>query len=224
MGPLSISESGRVVVAVLALMLVSLMVGCGGELGCGCDQSTSTTVGPVTSSTSASTTTTAQVTTSVLSSTTTSSTTASSTTTTEALSSAEIRLANGNIRGMGFIDKVWEAGGVRYLRIDYAEFLTGEEARQAAIEAGDIPPDGELDNDYYIRNANPRKRAFTVSASVVITTATRSGGMDEPATWAEFISFWSASPPEGTAHLHDMPWWIERDGTEVISIAEQYIP
>jgi hypothetical protein len=48
--------------------------------------------------------------------------------------------------------------------------------------------------------------------------------MDEPATWAVFLSFWGPTPPEDAAHLKDMPWWIIRDGTEVLNIAEQYIP
>ena len=153
------------------------------------------------------------------------STTASSgTTTTEALSSAEIRLPNGHIKAMGFIDDVWESGGVRRISIDYAEMLTGEEARVAAVEAGDLPPGEELPNDYYIRNVNPQKREFTVSATAPITTATFGGGMDEPVTWDQFKSFWSASPPEGGAHLHEMPWWIERVDGEVVSIAEQYLP
>ena len=151
-------------------------------------------------------------------------TTPSSTTTTEALSSAETRLPNGHIRAMGFIDKVWESGGVRYISIDYAEMLTGEEARAAAVEAGELPPGEELPNDYYIRNVNPQKREFTVSATAPITTATFGGGMDEPVTWNQFKSFWSASPPEGGQHLRDMPWWIERDGNEVVSISEQYLP
>jgi hypothetical protein len=99
---------------------------------------------------------------------------------------------------MGLIDKVWEAGGKRYLSIDYEELLTGQAAIDAAKAAGDPPPE----DDYYISNVNPKKREFTVSASVVITTATRSGGMDEPATWADFLSFWSPSPPSGAEHLH----------------------
>ena len=118
------------------------------------------------------------------------------TTTTEALSSAETRPADGSIKGMGFVDRVWEADGGRHLSIDYGEFLTGEEARQAAIEARCIRRDEDLPNDYFIRNVNPKVREFTVSPSVAITTASR-GRWDEPATWTEFLSFWSDSPPGG---------------------------
>jgi hypothetical protein len=49
--------------------------------------------------------------------------------------------------------------------------------------------------------------------------------MDHAVTWGEFVSFWSASPPdEQAAFLRDSPWWIERDGQTIIKIDEQYLP
>ena len=151
-------------------------------------------------------------------------TSASGPTTTEQLSSAETRLPDGTIKGMGYIDKVWVKDGVRYLSIDYAEMFSGEEAKQAAIEDGVIKPGEDLDNDYYIRNQNSKKREFTIAADVTIATQTREGGFDQPATWDEFLSFWGPKPADGANHLKDMPWWIIRDGNEVIDISEQYIP
>ncbi len=151
-------------------------------------------------------------------------TTASGPTTTEQLSSAETRLPDGTIRGMGYIDKVWVAGGVRHLRIDYAEMLSGKEAEQAAIADKVIKPGETLDNDYYIRNENSKKREFAIAGRVRIETQTRQGGMEQPATWEEFLSFWGPNPPGDAAHLKDMPWWIVRDGDEVIDISEQYLP
>jgi hypothetical protein len=147
------------------------------------------------------------------------------TTTTETLSTAETRLPNGNIKAMGFIKKVWEEGGKRYISIDYAEMLTGQEAVDAAIAAGDIEPGEDLPNDYYIRNTNPEKRQFEVSDTVAVTTSTWHGEMDNPVTWDVFKSFWSVSPPDDeAAFLRDSPWWIERTGQTVVKIDEQYLP
>ena len=154
-----------------------------------------------------------------------STTTEASSTTTEALSSAETRLPNGNIKAMGYIDAVWEEGGTRYISIDYAEMLTGQEAVDAAVEAGYIAPGEDLPNDYFIRNDNPQKREFTVADDASITTATYGGGMEESVvSWDVFRSFWTEFPPEGATHLNAMPWWIERDGDTVVKIAEQYLP
>jgi len=218
-------------VAALGIVLGVALGGCGGG---GNDTTTTTATGPAletTTSTAAveETTTTEAITestttTSMLEETTTSSV-EDTTTTTEKLSTAETRLANGHIRAMGFIDKVWEQGGKRYISIDYAEMLTGQEAIDAAIAAGDILPGEDLPNDYFIRNTNTDKRQFEVSDPVDITTSSWHGEMNRPATWAEFKSFWSATPPDAeAAFLSDSPWWIERDGQRVIRIDEQYLP
>lgn len=219
-----------VILGALAMLFAVALAGCGG----GGSSTTTTAAAPeVTTTTAGSaveeTTTTETIlegttTTSMLEETTTTSLD-ESTTTTEKLSTAETRLANGNIKAMGFIDKVWEQGGKRYISIDYAEMLTGQEAIDAAVAAGDILPGEDLPNDYFIRNTNPAKRQFEVADPVDITTSTWHGEMDQPVTWAQFKSFWSATPPDAeAAYLRDSPWWIERDGQMVIKIDEQYLP
>lgn len=195
--------------------------------GCGSDQDSSTSLGATTTASIEITTTLGVTSTTMASLDTSSSVSELSTTTTEGLSSAETLLANGNIRAMGYIERVWEEGGARYISIDYAEMLTGEAARAAAIEAGEIGPEDDLPNDYYIRNTNPATREFTVAKSASITTVTRAGANPDepqPATWSDFMSFFGDSPPAGVEYLHLVPWWIERDGAEVISIEEQYLP
>jgi formylglycine-generating enzyme required for sulfatase activity len=151
------------------------------------------------------------------------------TTTTEELSTAETRLSNGHIKAMGFIDKVYVKDGKRYISIDYAEYLTGAAADAAAIAAGEIKPGEHVEDDYWIQNDNPQKRVFEVSDSVAITTSTWTTFawneiMDHPVTWAQFKSFWSATPPADAIHLHRSPWWIERDGPLVVKIDEQFLP
>jgi hypothetical protein len=221
-------------VAVLAVVLALAIAGCGNG---GAETTTTVvTAAPETTTTAATAVEQSTTTLAILESTTSTSTleettTSSSmvgedtTTTTEVLSTAETRLANGHIKAMGFIKKVWEEGGKRYITIDYAEMLTGQEAIDAAVAAGDIEPGEDLPNDYYIRNTNPEKRQFEVSNAANFTTSTWHGEMDYPVTWAEFKSFWSATPPDSeAAFLRDSPWWIERDGQTVVKIDEQYLP
>ena len=159
------------------------------------------------------------------------STTSSSevTTTTEALSSAETLLPSGHIKAMGFIDKVYVKDGKRYISIDYAQMLTGDAATAAARAEGFIGPTETLDTDYYISNVNPAKRAFEVSGSVAITTSTRwvpGDDMGAACTWAAFKSFWGPAGALSSSekHLHQVPWWIERNGLIVVKIDEQYLP
>jgi hypothetical protein len=214
----------------LALTLAVLLTGCSVNLSCGNEEETTTTAAPTTASEVVTTTTSAGPVPTSVSPTDASTTTASSgTTTTEALSSAEERLPDGKIRAMGFIKEVWEQDGVRRISIDYAEFLTGEEANAAAVAAGEIAPGEDVPNDYFIRNVNTQLREFVVSGSVAITTSTRLAphdGMGVPCTWTSFLSFWGGMGPvpEVDSHLKDMPWWIVRDGDTVITIDEQYLP
>jgi hypothetical protein len=140
-------------------------------------------------------------------------------------------LPNGHIKAMGYIDRVWIDGGVRHLRIDYAEMLTGAEALaafNAAKAAGREPADATLDSDWYISNVNPLKREFLIADPVAITTSTRWAphlGMGVPCSWADFYNFWNliGPPVEGDAQMPHVPWWIERDGNTVVKIDEQYL-
>ncbi len=147
------------------------------------------------------------------------------TSTTEKLVAGETRLDDGTVKVMGFIERVWESGGKRWLRIDYAEFLTGDEAKQAAIKAGQLAPGEELANDYFIRNESHTLREYQVSSLVQITTSSWHGILGEATTWEEFKAFWSDSPPDPEAgFLKESPWWIVRDGQLVVRIDEQYLP
>jgi hypothetical protein len=153
--------------------------------------------------------------------------------TTVKLSSTESRLPNGHIRALGFIDRVWEEGGKRYISIDYAEWLTGQAAVDAAAAEGYTIEAGE--DEYWIRNDSTQKRTLVVADSVAITTSTRWVGpegelgpadeqMGASCTWADFTTFWgSGTLSESEEGLRDSPWWIELDGSSVVKIDELYL-
>ena len=220
-------------IGALAIALAVLAAGCGGgnsttTTALAQPDETTTTTGLPGGVTTTTVTAVEDITTvtSIAEETTTSTTGAGETTTTEKLSSAEQKLANGHIKAMGYIKKVWEQGGKRYISIDYAEMLTGQAAIDAAIAAGEIQPGEDLPNDYYISNTNKQERQFEVSGSAAITTSTWNATVDAPRTitWTDFVSLWSATPPQDASYLRDAPWWIERDGQTVIKIDEQYLP
>ena len=232
-------KPGVLVFLTVALLSATGLLAAGCGTGGGDDTTTTTIAGSITTTSEAvtepsdTTTVTGEVTTAttgiVVTIPSTTTTEAITTTTTEALSSAETRLADGHIKAMGYIDKVYLKNGKRYISIDYAEMLSGAEAIAAAIAAGYISPGEDLPNDYWISNTNPQKRTFEVSNSVAITTSTRWVGGDDmgaACTWNDFKSFWG---PDGALadsekHLDKMPWWIERDGSVVVKIDEQYLP
>lgn len=147
--------------------------------------------------------------------------------TTEALSTtSEERLPNGHIKACGIIDDVWVDSGVRKLRINYVDFLTGAEADAAAIADGVIPPGEHVDNDYYVRDNNPRLRVFNISDTAEIYTEYRNFLVEvQPCSWTDFLGFWGGGPlPDGDTHLPDALWWIERDGDTIVWIRQQFVP
>ena len=211
--------------ALLTMVLAAVLAGCG-RGGPTTTQAVTTATSPNTSVPA-----TSSVTTSSVPQVSTTSTTAITTTTARSgttatgrggeLSTAESLLPNGHIRAMGFIKRVWVDGGTRRLEIDYAEMLTGAAADAAAVAAGLINPGEHVDNDYFISNVNPALRAFIVSP--VATFFDDTGVTGVPITWETFLGYWTGDPTDA-AHKRAAPWWIERDGTTVVKVNQQYLP
>lgn len=77
----------------------------------------------------------------------------------------------------GFLVGVNVADGT--IAIDLAELLTGDEAVVAAVEDGAIDPaEPAVDNDYYIRNRNPKVRTVTVDRFAPIRVLRSAGEPD----------------------------------------------
>jgi hypothetical protein len=128
-------------------------------------------------------------------------------------------MTNGHIKACGIITRVWMDGSTRKIEIDYVDYLTGAEAVAAAAAAGE-----EAVNDYWVRNENSKLRTFTVSNSAAITLDDRSLPPAHlvPLSWAEFSAAWGLTGEEAVVR-HSL-WWIERSGTTVVRIDQQFQP
>ena len=63
--------------------------------------------------------------------------------------------------------------------IDIAELLTGDAAVTAAIEDGALEPgETSIDNDYYVRNKNPKLRTVTVGPTAPVNVLSSPGSPD----------------------------------------------
>ncbi len=207
------SWCGRASAAVLLVVLVSLAV-----VGCA-DLSGTTTVSETTTSESGVTTTAEAVSTT--------SEAPASPTTTMQVDASEQLLASGHVTACGIITEVWVDGSIRKLKIDYVDFLTGDEAVSAAVADGEISAGDYI--EYYARNKNPLLRTFTVHDTVAITTYSRVPPIDvsdPPCSWVDFYNFWNlVGPPlPGDMGLSDGLWWIERDGAGIVGIEQQWVP
>ena len=104
------------------------------------------------------------------------------------------------------------------LRFDLAEFLTDQEAQDAAEDRGD-----EAANGYYIVNDNPRLRTLPVAETVRVRYISTSACCDlVEGTWDQF-----AEAVNGTAQTDldaSAPWWVTVRGGQIVRIEQQYLP
>jgi len=138
----------------------------------------------------------------------------------------------------GFLEKVSDSG----LVVDYAQWLTGEEAAQAAYEDGWIDSVEEgVPNDYYIRNVNPRLRTHPLAEDVAIWLMTAAEGpvgsvrvdmsdwlalFNDGVPWDPEVQPSYGPPDYGYMGASTVfaPYWLVLLNGEVIAIEQQYIP
>jgi hypothetical protein len=116
----------------------------------------------------------------------------------------------------GFLRRSYVRKGTRYLVLDRAELLTGEAARRAR-KADGKPADGL---DYYIRNRNPRLRAFPVSPQVrVLGSQALTGSPSlERVSLRRLLDALARSPRQLP------PFHLTLRGGVVVEVREQYLP
>jgi hypothetical protein len=116
---------------------------------------------------------------------------------------------------------------------DYAQWFTGEAATEAAREDGEIGPDEQVPNDYYIRNDNTRLRTLDVADDTDVglqacypdpgpCVTTEAVDVE---TWATLLSDPGSDVVSwqwyGGGYL---PYWLTLDGDLVVQVVEQYLP
>jgi hypothetical protein len=118
---------------------------------------------------------------------------------------------------------------------DYLQWFTGDEARIAAIEDGEIAEGQELEDGYYIRNENPRLRTLSVAPAtrIVLYACYPDTGpclTSESVTLPVFEQL-TADPTssintEGWSWYGSgySPYWLTILDSSVVQIEEQYLP
>lgn len=167
-------------VSIAAIALVAgvlLVAGCGGDdTADGADPTTTAAAKP-TSTTSAPTTT-SSISTTVADGGAGSTTTAAvGVTTTAGGSDAASADAVPDGTSFGYVTAINIGGST--VTIDIAELLTGDAAVTAAIEDGALEPgETSIDNDYYVRNKNPKLRTVTVGPTAPVNVLSSPGSPD----------------------------------------------
>jgi hypothetical protein len=124
--------------------------------------------------------------------------------------------------------------GTVVVTADYAQFLTGDEAIQAAIEDGFIVEGETVPNDYYIVNENPQLRelALDPNAPIVLNACFVDGECVTQirVTIEQWMVLQEGDMPEGLGEGFQwygegtLPYWVILEGETIIGIEEQYLP
>ena len=126
-------------------------------------------------------------------------------------------------------------GDARTITADSVEWLTGDEARDAAVADGAIGIDEELPGDFYIRNPDPTMRtlAFADEAAATLQVCYPNDGpcVSESTlsieAWEELVDDpQSAEETHGWAWYgaHTSPYQVALHDGAVVHIAEVYVP
>lgn len=110
------------------------------------------------------------------------------------------------------------------LTVDYLQFLTGDEAADAAAAHGDESPPP---NDYYIANDNPRLRTYPVDRTIRVTLVTTSEGFSDPDGYeVDFGLFYDGLQGMSgeVPGMWDTPYWITIEDGVITEIEAQYLP
>lgn len=128
-------------------------------------------------------------------------------------------------RQFGYIHDVQPVQDGFAIVFDLAQFLTGDEADQAAREDGVIGPGEHVPNDYYIRNVNPLLRTVFAPADVQLKIVDWKHCCDTiDGDMALFVQSFRAGSAGPNYRGSASPYWLTVDGGDVTAIEEQYLP
>jgi hypothetical protein len=136
--------------------------------------------------------------------------------------SASPALADG--RSYGYIKSVDATN--KELVFDLAQFFSGDAANKAAQEDGVIGPGESVDNDYYIRNVNPKLRIIPIAPTVIIEIIQWSNCCEHTLkpTLTTFAKAFPGPGPTDDFHGLDSSYWLTVKNGAIVKIEEQYLP
>lgn len=114
----------------------------------------------------------------------------------------------------------------RIVTFDLSQFLTGDEAQQAAEEDGAVAPGEPVPNDYYIRNQNAKLRDLPVRASLKLRIVDWADCCDLiPGEFGPFAAAFDLdADTSGQYHGPDSPYLITVKNGFITEIEEVFLP
>ncbi len=121
----------------------------------------------------------------------------------------------------GEVVGVKASGGSYVLSIDFVQFLTGQEAADAAKAHGEAVPE----SDFYVVNDNPKVREYPMQAELTVRITTNADGTVDPMGRAMSLADWAAAMNGSNADAYRSGTYIVTLTNGVVTAIEQlYLP
>jgi hypothetical protein len=129
----------------------------------------------------------------------------------------------------GHVKSVKPKGARFEVRVDPAEYLSGETANRAAIEDNVIPPGDVVPNDHYIREDGHKLLTFKVPAKAHVTVVINNGGTAGFTTGSISVSELAQivkgnNPKPRKLFAPRNAFWIRVASDTALSFDQQYSP
>jgi hypothetical protein len=126
----------------------------------------------------------------------------------------------------GYVKAITPQGKGFLLRVDPAEYLSGETANRAAIADGVIPPGDVVPNDHYIRNEGRRTLTYAIAAGTHVSVLTYQGGIRQtriPVAELDQITK-GRNPRKRNLFEPKNGFWIRVATDRALALDQQYSP
>jgi hypothetical protein len=126
----------------------------------------------------------------------------------------------------GHVKSVTPQGKGFLVRVDPAQYLSGQTANRAAIEDGVIPPGDVVPNDHYVRDEGHRLLTYSMAATGHVTVLTYRGGIRQtPISVAELGQIVKGRNPRKRRLFEPKNgFWIRVASARALALDQQYLP
>lgn len=149
-----------------------------------------------------------------------------------AKTTAKPKKAPAVVKKIGYVKKVYDKSGKRYLTIDFVDIYFGSQAIKEAVKDGNAEKDENgnyfVYDDYYMRNSSTKLSTYEISKTANIYMCNfnaMNSTMNQKITYDQFKKAISTgkmtSPFYGSPR---MPYYVYLQGNTIIKIEQQYLP
>jgi hypothetical protein len=126
----------------------------------------------------------------------------------------------------GYVKSVTPQGKDFLLRIDPAQYLSGETANRAAIADGVIPPGDVVPNDHYIRDEGHRVLTYSIAASAHVTVLTYQSGIRQTRILVSELGQIAKGRNPRKRRLFGAKngFWVRVENDRAVALDQQYSP